>query len=77
MIRYLGRTASGTRTLTVPVGRLADVTVEHPERTSIRSAGWDVELREWSSAGAMLAAYRMARRGTNPRNLRPWLREDR
>lgn len=59
MIRYLDRTASGTRTLTVPVGRLADVTVEHPERTSTRSAGWDVELREWPSAGAMLTAYRM------------------
>lgn len=77
MIRYLGRTARGTRTLTVPVGRLADVTVEHPERTSTRSAGWDVELREWPSAGAMLTAYRMARNGPNPRNMRPWRPEDR
>lgn len=78
MIRYLGRTVNGTRELVVPVGRLSDVTIEHPDRTTTRNAGdWDVAIREWPSRGAMLTAYRMARSGTNPRNLRPWLREDR
>lgn len=75
---YLGRKG---RTVTVPPGRLPDVQVEHPERTTAREAGFgafaDVELREWPSTGAAREAIRMARSGTNPRNLRMLRREDR
>jgi hypothetical protein len=47
MLTYLGRKG---RVLVVPPGRLADVAIPHPERTTTRSAGaWDVELREWPS----------------------------
>jgi hypothetical protein len=70
-----------TRPVRVSLGRLADVPVPNPDRTTLRDCTLgtfsDVEVREWPSRGAMLTAYRMARAGTNPYNLRPYRREDR
>jgi hypothetical protein len=67
MITYGGRKG---RVMVVPLGRLPDVAIDHPERTTTRSAGWDIELREWPSEGAARQAVRMADSGTNPRGLR-------
>jgi hypothetical protein len=57
MITYGGRKG---RVMVVPLGRLPDVAIDHPERTTTRSAGWDIELREWPSEGAARQAVRAA-----------------
>ena len=78
MIRFLDKSARGTRTLTVAAGRVGEVQAEHPERTTVRNVGaWDVGFREWPSVGAARTAVRMACSGVNPDGLRMMRPEDR
>jgi hypothetical protein len=47
----------------IPLGRLSEVAIPHPERTARRCVGWDYEIAEWPSRGAMLTTVRMQERG--------------
>jgi hypothetical protein len=60
---------------TVPVGRMADHTPAHPERTSLRDGrAWDsdIEVQVRANRPAMLCAVRMAEQGENRTHLRPY-----
>ena len=65
------------RTLTLPGGRMMEHKPAHPERTAYRNGrgllNFDVEIREWTSAGAMQTTIRMQDRGDpNSYRWKPW-----